>query len=325
MNRFHFGFGVAASLTSANVCAEPTANDKALAKKLYQQAVADMTREAYDRACPQFASALELDPTHVRTAISLGTCEERSGKFMSALEQYANARKLAVAQSLGDKIIEIDQLTADLKPRIPFLRIMVPDRWTAIDGFIVVRSGTIVPVADYGKAVQVDPGPYEINASSPTTGVWKKAVVIQERQTVDVTIGDDAASTRENATVSSSGAADKPGPGARKGLGFVGIGLGAAGLIAGSVLGGLAIAKNDASNEGHCDADSYCDATGFTLRQEAKHYANVSTGLFIVGGAFLGAGVILVATVPGKTPQAHATNTTQLLLGPGMIGIRGHW
>lgn len=324
-NRFFFcGLVSVPVFVAMPLHAEPSATDKELAKQLYQQAAADMQRQAYDRACPQFAAALQLDPNHVRTAISLGTCEERWGKFQSALRRFEHARTLAVAQSAAGKIIEIDGLIFDLKQRLPHLRIIVPERIADTDGLTVVRNGTIVSESDFGKTVTMDPGTYEILASSPVSGVWKSHVELRPGKTAEVTVSGDSTPTYTSnvpgfLALTESPHADGGPPGqTRRRLGFVGVGIGAAGIVAGSITGGMAISKNSA-NDGRCDGNNVCDTAGTTLRRDAQQYAAASTGLFIAGGVLFAAGIVLVATAPSEK------TTASLWIGPSSVGLRGRW
>ena len=327
-NRFPlFCVFLATGYVSTTAYAGTSAADKERAKQLYQQAVADMQREAYDRACPQFATALQLDPQHIRTAISLGSCEERWGKFLSALGRFEHARTLAVAQSAAEKIVEIDGLIADLKHRIPQLRIIVPERIAKLDGLTVIHHGSLVRPDQFGQAIPSDPGACEIMASSPTSGVWRANVDLRPGNTAEVTVGGPATATYQpNPAINgfselneSPMSRDTSTGGYRRGFGFAGIGLGVAGIVAGSVTGGVAISRNSASDDGHCDANNYCDATGTTLRRGAQQYASASTGLFIAGGVLLAMGIVLVATAP------TAKTKTSLWIGPGSIGLRGQW
>lgn len=327
-NRFLAGcLSLTSGFVATTAYAEPSAADKELAKQLYQQATIDMQHEAYDRACPQFAAALQLDPNHVRTAISLGTCEERWGKFLSALLRFEHARTLAVTQSAAEKIVEIDGLIVDLKHRVPHLRVIIPERIATISELTVIRNGAILPASEYGKTVPVDPGTYEVMASSPVSGVWKAQIKLEAGKTAEVTVGADPTPTYTanedvpgfNALGESSGAGGGNTRGVRRGLGFTGIGLGAAGFVAGGVTGVLAISKNSASDDGHCDAGNYCDTTGTALRRDAQQYAAASTGLFIVGGVLLATGIVLVATAPS------AKTKTSLWIGPSGFGLRGQW
>ncbi len=302
------------------VQASQSAADKALAKTLYLQAAEDMERGAYDRACPQFEAALQLDPEHIRTAMTLGMCESNWGKLVQARSRLDYARKLAVNQSAAEKVTEIDGLLADLNKRIPKLRIVVPAKLAGEDDLSIARNGAFVAQAEWGKDVGVDPGEYVIKASIPGHGSWTTNVRLQVGQTVEVTIVLPAPGSAWKAD--DSVGAKRP---ISRTVGFVGIGLGTAGLLAGSILGGLAISKNSASDDGHCNADSYCDPTGMALRLDAQAYGNGSTALFVVGGVLAAGGIVLVATSSGTSKQNHATKPAVVRVGLGQVQFETSW
>ncbi|HRI67020.1 MAG TPA: hypothetical protein PK156_22400 [Polyangium sp.] len=325
--------GVVLWLAPSLAYAAPSTADQANAKKLYEQAAASMEREDYARACPLFENALQLTPQHVRTAISLGTCEERWGKMLSALRRFDYARSLAQDQSADNKVVEIDGLVSSLKHRLPRLRIIAPERFAAISDMVVERNGMVVPASDFGKAIAVDPGTYTISASSPRTGFWKTGVQTKLGHIAEITLGETTEPTyRNNSAQDESDHGDDSSSrtttksfGAQRTLGVIGMGVGSAGLVVGGILGGLAISKNSASDNGHCDTESYCDATGFALRQQAQQYANGSTGAFIVAGVLLTGGIVLVATAPSTNPKGSQGATAHLWIGPSSVGVSGRW
>lgn len=319
MKRSIFSFVISSLLVvGAPVHAAPSPADKELAKTLYQQAAADMERGAYDRACPQFEAALKLDPEHIRTAMTLGMCEDHWGRLVQAQSHFDYARALAVAQAATEKVTEIDALLADLKPRIPKLRIVVPDKLAEARDLSILRNGTSVARDAWGKDVAVDPGAQTIEASIPRRGVWRTTVRIESGQTAAVTI----------VLAEGISSSSKDGPEARpigRTLGFIGIGLGGASLLTGGVLGGLAISKNNASNDGHCRPDDYCDALGAALRLDAIAYGNASTALFIVGGVLATGGIVLVATSPAQRTPTVATNPFRMRIGVGQVQLETLW
>lgn len=332
MNRLPFWYVAAAPLLSASIAhAAPPSVDKDLARKLYQLAAADMEREAYEQACPQFEAALQLDPEHIRTAMTLGTCEDRWGKLLRAMRRFEYARSLAVAQSVPNKLAEIDQLIADLSTRLPKLRIIVPEHIIASSGLIIVRNGMTVAPADFGQAVPIDPGMYEIAATTTEHVAWKAKVDIKEGQTAEITVGAAQAATyRPNSPEDATRARDLGRSSSARGstartVGISGIGIGAAGIIAGGILGSLAIVKNRASDDGHCNASDECNPTGTRLRLEAQRYGNASTILFAAGGAVLTTGIILVATSPSTAREKQPLVQTSFWIGPAGIGLRGRW
>jgi len=105
----------------------------------------------------------------------------------------------------------------------------------------------------------------------------------------------------------------------------VGIGLGVATITAGAIVGSIALAKNDASNNKHCLPNNHCDAEGTELRNSARRFGNAST-ISLVTGAILGAaGVTLVViSAPPKTTEASAPKA-QLSVTPGGLSFHGAW
>jgi len=300
--------------------AAPSAADKELAKKLYAQGAEAMESGAYERACPQFEAALKLDPEHIRTAMTLGTCEQNWGKLARALTRLEYARSLAVAQSAADKLAEIDRMITSLRPKIPQLRIIVPEAMAATSGLLVTRNGAPVPTNEFGRLVFVDPGPYEITASAPNMPSSTQKLKLDVGQAMEVTLGVAIAATVVKNESMPQSSADRP---IGRSLGFLGIGLGGAGLVAGAILGTLAITKNDASDQGHCDQENYCDAIGMQLRYDAQDYGNGSTVAFLAGGALLTAGIVLVATTPSSKTGTSSKGQTQIVFGLNQLGIRG--
>jgi hypothetical protein len=306
--------------------ASPSPADKERAKKLYGQGAADMERGAYDRACPQFAAALQLDPEHIRTAMTLGTCEQQWGKLAQALTRFEYARSLAKAQYAADKLAEIDWMIAYLMPKVPQMRIILPASMADVSGLQVTRNGAPVPTNEFGLFAPVDPGNYEIVMLVPNQSPSTQKLKIEAGQAMEVTLGTTNPPVLvervppDQMAKNSKSTSERP---IGRSLGFTGIGLGGAGLVVGAILGGLAISKNNASDDGHCDAGDFCDAVGAQLRREAQGYGNGSTAAFIVGGAFLTAGIVLVATTPGAKDKAAASSGTKVYVGLNQVGIRG--
>jgi hypothetical protein len=297
--------------------AAPSPEDKALAKTLYQQASDDMERGNYARACPQFEAALQLDPEHIRTAMTLGMCEDHWGKLVKAQSRYAHARDLADAQNASDKIKEIDALMTNLKERIPKLRLIVPEQVAELDSVRITRNDKVVDKDFWGREIAVDPGLHVIQASAAGGASWKQEVQVKVRQTISVKIGLSI----EN----DSRAKDSATPvGPYRKLGFAGLGVGAAGIVAGSIFGGLAISKNSASDDGHCNVNNRCDLVGTALRRDAQTFGNTSTAFFIVGGVLLTGGIVLIASSPSSNKQGAAQETA-IRVGLGHVQLEKAW
>ena len=89
---------------------------------------------------------------------------------------------------------------------------------------------------------------------------------------------------------------------------------------------------NDSKSQGHCNQSlTICDLTGLQMQQSAKTRAHGSTAGFVIGGAALVTGVVLVTVPPSPSPVAPPKSGARVLLGPvagaGMAGmvVRGGW
>lgn len=104
--------------------------------------------------------------------------------------------------------------------------------------------------------------------------------------------------------------------------GYVVAGVGAAGLLVGTLFGVQAIVqKSDAA----CDAANLCDATAL---DSARTAATVSTVGFIAGGALLAGGIALIVLAPSPSRPSSAA---RLEMAPVVsqrttgLTLRGWW
>ena len=108
-------------------------------------------------------------------------------------------------------------------------------------------------------------------------------------------------------------------------LRIAGFAIGGAGVVslgAGIGLGAIALSKKNASNgPGNCNAADVCTAPGQKLRLDAIQAATASTALFVVGGAALVTGVVLLATAPSSKPVPAA----EVALSPFGATLRGRF
>jgi hypothetical protein len=126
------------------------------------------------------------------------------------------------------------------------------------------------------------------------------------------------------------GSAGEPDPisgGSVSPLVWVGFGVGAAGLLAGTITGAITLSETSAL-EDECP-DKRCTPDQQDALDDAHLIGNISTGAFIVGGVGVAVGIIGLALTDwgGSSPKPNegegaAVNFTPLI-GPGTIGVRG--
>jgi hypothetical protein len=300
------------------------------AQKLYQDAAKDMDRQAYARACPKLEAARKIVPNHVRTAMSLAECYDKLGQPASALDVFKQAKSLASDQGKTDKQIEIDAKVEAIRARAPHLTIIVPRQIASLPGLSIVRNEIPIPVSQWGTAVPINPGKYELEVTALDKAPWKTPVEVQmgKASTVEILPPWDVPA-KPDSGAGDGGASTPAATSSPKKIlrtaGFIGIGLGAIGLGAGAILGGLAVSKNNESDNGHCQPDNHCDQIGFDLRTEARTMGNASTAAIVLGGVFLAGGVVSVV-LSGKVKESSGNAPqTSFWVGPSSVGVRGRW
>lgn len=235
----------------------------------------------------------------------------------------------ALARRAGDK--RADEAAQQAKRMEPSLSRMVLDvaAPNQAAGVEIRRDGTVIDPAAWTSAIPIDPGAHTIEATGKGLQAWQTTVTIEAKPgttTVQVPAlvrAPDAGPT----------AVPQPYWGAQRIAGVSLAGAGLAGVVVGSILGGLALKRaGDLKNGGHCSADlSVCDATGLPLRQGGQRMAHGSTAALVVGAAALGAGVVVFAIAPSGSATAAPKSAVRVIVGPvasaemaGML-VRGGW
>ena len=105
---------------------------------------------------------------------------------------------------------------------------------------------------------------------------------------------------------------------------IVGVTTGAVGLVAVATGVGIAFvgkSKFDAT-AAECTG-SLCSQDGVASRSSAVALGNVGTGLFVVGAAAVGAGVVVWLTAPKDQGGLLGRSSAALEISPGFAGVKG--
>lgn len=310
-----------------------TPEDIATARQLMLDGYAAIDAKDFTKAVDLFkrADALYHAPT-----ISLGLARAYAalGKLVAAQEAYsktahetvpANA-SAAFTKAVADAQAELGVIS----PRVPGVVINVKGPADAK----VTLDGNPVPNAALGVRRAVDPGTHVIKVSAPGHFAGEAKVTVAEGKVETVTVEIKPDPNAPKGPVApppppdKGGRAEPPPPPAPppstlpKTLGFVGLGVGGAGLILGAVTGGLALSKHSALVTA-CGADGHCaPSQKAALESDVSAYktmGTLSTAGFIAGGALAVTGVVLLVTAP----KAQKTGSITPLIGPGFFGAQG--
>jgi hypothetical protein len=326
---------VASFAPSAALAQSP--EDIATARQLTLDGYASLDAKDFGKAADLFkrADALYHAPT---ITLGLARAYAALGRLVAAQEAYsktahetvpANA-SAAFTKAVADAQAEL----ATISPRVPGVVINVKGPADAK----VTLDGNPVPSAALGVRRAVDPGTHVVKVIAPGhfPGEAKVTVAEGKVETITVEIKPDPNAPKEPVAPPpgppvKGGAATQPPPppapppsGLPKTLGFVGVGVGGAGLILGAVTGGLALSKHSSlvtacGSDGHCAPSQEKALSGDVSAY--KTMGAISTAGFIAGGALAVTGVVLLVTAP----KAQKTGSITPLIGPGYLGAEGRF
>jgi hypothetical protein len=326
------GLLVALGSVEGVASADTSAQDSAAAQTLYDEGRRLASVGQWSDACPKLAESQRLDPTPV-TAFYLADCYEHVGRTASAWSTFLELAAIA-HRTGGPKAADRERVArsraAALEPKLARLEIDIPAA-SRVDGLVVKRDGEVVGEGQWGAPLPVDPGPHTVEARAPGKRPWLARENVQgsgQVQRLEVPVLQDEPTNPAQPLAPTPATAQGPDETHQAGtssplktVGIVTAGVGAAGLVVGSILGLQALSKNSQANDGHCgqsagftDANT-CDQQGVSLRRSAVNDGNISTLAFAVGGVVFATGAVLWIMAPSGRVQAAPA------VGAGSAGV----
>jgi serine/threonine-protein kinase len=255
----------------------------------------------------------------------LAECYEKTGRTASAWATFREAASAASAAGQGDRARQGKARADRLEPLLSKLTVSVATENKSIPGFQVTRSGEVVQTPLFDAAVPVDPGNLVIEATAPGYEPVTKTVTVPGnggRAQVQIpalvptpgttpvpaagggaAAGSPSQAGQEQGQQNSAltqGASTNDGSTQRT-VGVVVMGVGAAGLVVGTIFGVDALQKNNDAKD-ICGDDTSCPSqAGEDLSDDAQQAALVSTIGFVAGGVALAGGAVLYLTAPDGT------------------------
>ncbi|WP_170228985.1 hypothetical protein [Polyangium fumosum] len=286
---------------------EDRAARRAAAEALFDEGKWLMVEGRYPEACPKFAESQRLD-AGVGTLLNLADCLEKIGRTASAWAEFRAAVYAAREKGQVERETVARERAAALEPKLTRLVITAP--WAEkLQNVEIRKDGQVLGRALWGTAVPVDPGKHVVEAQAEGKRPYRVELEVP---------GGEA--TRVTTTIPElMDAPQAPPPPPEKPLSnsrasvhkIAGIALGGAGVVsvvAGSVLGMQAIARNGDS-AAHCIEGNLCDVTGVALRSEARTRGDAATGAILAGVLAAAGGLVLYLTAPEGTPARAGVGT----------------
>jgi hypothetical protein len=321
------------SSTSGVALAQSEA-DRATARELAREGQSAYDRGDFEAAADRFARADAL--VHAPTLLlALARAQNKLGKLVQSYENYSRIIREGVPE--GSPAVfkkayeEAKKEVEPVRARLGWVTIEVKGPANAR----VSIDDTAVPSAAVGVRRAVNPGAHVIKAEADGFLPAEQSISVAEGESgsVSLTLEPDP-----NASVAAApGPTDGAHPGgaptkiepppdapratgsASRTLGFVALGVGAAGLVVGGVTGVMAMGKrgdlDDACPGGQCPPEQQDTLDSY------RSLGTVSTIGFIVGGVGVATGVTLLLTSKNKTESAG--RQVNLRIGASGVAMSG--
>jgi hypothetical protein len=322
----------AAPLAHAGEPREPSASEKDTARQLMD--TGDAAFEAGDfRAALEAYKAADQIMGVPSTGVALGKAQEKLGLLVEARDTLLRVTRYPKRQ--GESAVyeaarrEAALLATGLVERIPTVKIEVTGaaEGTALDVRVddkPVAAGTL----KFPR--RVSPGEHVVTVRAQGYVEASESITLAERDKEVVTI---ALRRDPNAPLEPSGdTAPAPSPaaddeGGLSPLVWVGFGVGAAGLLAGTITGALALSKTSSLRD-TCGGD-VCGPQHEDEVKKAQGLAHGSTVSFAIGGAGVALGVVALLWLSGtEDPSGEADDAVASVrpwVGPGTLGLEGRF
>lgn len=221
-------------------------------------------------ACADFAESLRLGPK-LGTLLNLALCHEQTGKLVTAWNEFTHGAAWAAQNGQRDRVDFAREHVRALEPRLPRVVLQLPAGQAIAS---LELDGEPMPEPRWYLPLYLDAGQHELAVQAPGHGRTTVAFRVNaapgdQLVTVPAPTADVAARPEEVAHARPVEPARVPA------LGIAGLGLGALGLVVGTIYGIRAIAADE--------------------RDPAVHsYATVATIAGLAGAAFGTAGAVVV-------------------------------
>ncbi len=303
--RFLLSFVVCSLVVSSPARSQPL-DRVAAAESLFEQGRSLVEAGDLADACPRFLASQQLDPG-VGTLLWLADCYAGTGRTASAWLSFGEAAAAATRNQDRRVAVALAKRN-ELEKRLSRLTLIVaPEADT--EGLEVFRDGALLDRNALGVAVPVDPGPHLLRASAPGRRPWTASVRIATGPTsLSVTVpvletapvAEAPPTAHDVIPLAEAPKTGREGLGGQRWIGIASMGLGAAGLIAGTVWSLQAKATYDQSTTGPCNANDACTPTGLDERSRARTLATEATVAMGLGAVAMATGAIVFFTAPQR-------------------------
>ncbi len=310
------------------------AQDSAASEALFNKGVAEMKAGRYEVACPALLESQRLE-ARAGTVFALAECEAKWGKLATAVSRYSDYVNLVSRMEGADekrhrsRAKKAKAAMDELRAKVPQLTLVLPEN--APSGTVVKRDGVPLSGVSLGMALPVDPGEHVLSTQVPGGPEHEQKVSIAVGETKQVVLEMElpAPVAKPAAPVAPKEppvVVAAPPPKDRTWV-YVAGGIGAAGVLVGSVTALMSMSKKSSVDD-NCDG-TWCNQEGYDAAESGKSLARVSTVGFGIGIAGLATGLVLhLTSKPSKPRDTSARDVRPTVFASGTqasLGLQGKW
>ena len=305
----------AVALTALSLAPPAAASPESDAKDLFARGRELRTANDCGSAAPLFRKAWQIYPHGLGSLRNLAECEEQLGHFASARRAWLDLKRALITAPNDPKYEgwdkDAEESAARLKPKVATFVVDVyvksPEGEALANektGVEILVNGESVGTTLVGTPLERDPGAYRIRAQMPG------AQPIE--QIVNLSAGDNPHVTmRLTVTPKPQPLAAPTRGGARKTIGYVVAGVGAASLIGSGI---TFLLRQGALSDLEDGCPLYetqpCPENLRSTVDRGQLMSTLSPILLAAGVVGVGAGVALIVTAPSKTEAAKSEGLT---------------
>ena len=269
-------------------------------------------------ACAKFDQAIKLDPDAPGVLLNLGLCNEKVGKYKSALYWFRKAQARSTESNLPDYVQAAAEHTRTLTKQVA--RVNVQFAGSPPSDVKVRIDGELIAPDDYTHA-EVDPGHHSLDA-----GASGMRIVHQDFDIKPTPVGADGETVPlppiafvagNNTEIVDRGAK-------RRKLAWIAmIGGGSLMVISGAYSAYEKHEYNKCVNADHTINTMACpnDTANYENNTRARHVLIYGTTTFVIGAAAAAAGLFLYFTAPEK--ERIERTVLAPTVSPDGVGLAG--
>lgn len=158
--------------------------DPVLAETLFQAGRESLAAGDAATACPKLAESQRLDPAG-GTALLLGICLEKQGKFASAWAALEDALSFALREKNDERVESARRHLAVVGPKLSRVSFHLDAPLPVPHDLVVRRDGVIVPPSALDTPVPLDAGPHVLVAEAKGFARFEETFVVPSEPSPD--------------------------------------------------------------------------------------------------------------------------------------------